>query len=202
MIYIIDFGAGNLLSAWHAFEACPNPCSIISSPNQICEKPSGFVLPGDGSFAYAAEEIRKRGFESLLHETTLPILGICVGYQLLFDFSDEDGGAKGLGLLKGQVKKFVSEDKKIPHMGWNQCKITKPSPILEGVEDNNFFYFVHSFYPTQVEKEVVLLETDYTEIFTAGVAHKNIYGFQFHPEKSHKAGRKIIENFSNLCSQS
>lgn len=207
MIYIIDFDAGNLKSAESAFEKAAGRLGervqVITNPSQIVEVPSGFVLPGDGSFPFAARFLKASGFFDLLKKTDRPVMGICVGFQLLFNFSKEHGGAAGMALIDGSVVPFEKKDllktDKIPHMGWNRGVIKKRHILLDGVSAENWFYFVHSFYPENVMKEDVLLETSYGKPFASAVVRDNICGFQFHPEKSHREGIKIINNFVKWC---
>jgi len=206
VIYIIDFNAGNLKSAAHAFnvegknfsyESC-----LINSPAQIKKDPEAFILPGDGSFPFAATFLEKSGFASLLKKSRVPLMGICVGFQLLFEYSEEHGGAPGLGLIPGKVVEFNQKcfqneksECKIPHMGWNTVTFQKESPLLKNILADNHFYFVHSFYPQGVPASSCLLNAHYGVTFPAAVSHDNICGFQFHPEKSHRPGRQIIKNF-------
>ncbi len=202
MIDLIDFGAGNLQSALHAFGTLSPPVRLIRTPAEIDGQTRALVLPGDGSFKSAYETLRQNGFADYFRsndfsKSRLPLLGICVGFQLLFEHSDEDGGSDGLGLIRGQVRRFPRNELKVPHMGWNQTHLCKKSPLLEGIRENEFFYFVHS-YRAEVEeadREVVLLAADYGERFPAAVEKGLISGFQFHPEKSHRAGWRILENF-------
>jgi glutamine amidotransferase len=200
MIALIDFGAGNLKSAEHAFSQLGST-RVIERPGEITGDTKALVLPGDGSFRSAYERLVETGFSDYLkNENLRPLLGICVGYQLLFDFSEEDGGSPGLSLIAGNVKKFPRSVGKIPHMGWNQVAIKenkKSSPLIQGVQDDDFFYFVHSFYSelTPSSQSAELLSCDYGFPFCAAVEMKNISGFQFHPEKSHDLGRKLLKNF-------
>lgn len=202
MIDLIDFGAGNLQSALHAFEVLKPPVRLIERPEEIRPDTRALVLPGDGSFKSAYDRLKKNGFAAYFRseafeKSRLPLLGICVGFQLLFDYSDEDGGSEGLGLLRGKVRRFAKKELKIPHMGWNQCRPAKASPLLEGIKENDFFYFVHSYYAEidASDKSNLLLSSDYGIPFPAAVEKGRVSGFQFHPEKSHRAGWRILENF-------
>ena len=205
MITIIDYGMGNLRSVHKAFEKfCSNV--IVSSSAKDIFKSDKIILPGVGAFKVAMDELRKRDLIEPIKSSIKkgkPFLGICLGLQLLFSESEEGGGKiKGLDIIKGKVKRFKKKSGlKIPHMGWN--KITakgkeQRAEILRGVKDRSYMYFVHSYYAAPKDKKVILCETDYGENFTSGVCKDNVYGFQFHPEKSQTVGLKIIENFVNL----
>ena len=198
MIALIDFGAGNLKSAWHAISALTSKVDIVVSPAELPSGTRGLVLPGDGSFRSAIERLEETGFARYLREENrLPLLGICVGFQLLFRHSDEDGGADGLGLIDGQVVRFPSGPEKVPHMGCNPTRQVKASPLLEGVPENSFFYYVHSYHAVvpSHSRGAVLLETEYIHPFVSGVEQGTVCGFQFHPEKSHHAGHRILANW-------
>lgn len=208
MIDLIDFGAGNLQSALHAFQVLQGggdqnaAVRLIEKPGQIGADTRALVLPGDGSFKSAYDRLKENGFADFFksgdfQKSGLPLLGICVGFQLLFEHSEEDGGSDGLGLLSGRVRRFPKTDLKIPHMGWNQCRLAKPSPLLDGIRENDFFYFVHSYYAEidASDSAALLLTSDYGFSFPAAVEKGSVSGFQFHPEKSHRAGWRILENF-------
>ncbi len=204
MIVIVDYGMGNLRSVQKAFELfCPK-VKVSSSAKDISAA-SKVVLPGVGAFGKAMEELQKKGLVGALKDAIKsgkPFLGICLGIQLLFLESEEAGRVKGLGILEGKVRKFDnSSGLKIPHMGWNRIKIKDQysrSRILEGVPDESHMYFVHSYYVEPEDKDAVLCETEYGDIFASAIQKDNIYAFQFHPEKSQKIGLKIIENFTKL----
>ncbi len=205
MITIIDYGMGNLRSVQKAFEKFCSNVVVSASANDIL-KADKIVLPGVGAFKTAMDELKKRGLIDPIKESIekgRPFLGICLGLQLLFSESEEGGRIKGLDVIKGKVKRFKHKDGlKIPHMGWNQIRTTndeRRTTILDGVTDGSYMYFVHSYYVAPKDKDVILCETDYGRNFTSGVYKDNVYGFQFHPEKSQSAGLKIVENFVNLC---
>ncbi len=205
MIAIIDYGMGNLRSVQKAFEKFCSNVVVSASANDIL-KADKIVLPGVGAFKTAMDELKKRGLIDPIKESIekgRPFLGICLGLQLLFSESEEGGRIKGLDVIKGKVKRFKHKDGlKIPHMGWNQIRTTndeRRTTILDGVTDGSYMYFVHSYYVAPKDKDVILCETDYGRNFTSGVYKDNVYGFQFHPEKSQSAGLKIVENFVNLC---
>ncbi len=198
-ICIIDFGCGNLRSVQKAFESFGAMCIITSEPEKILNS-NGVILPGVGAFPDAMANIKKLEIDATLKEVVkknIPILGICLGMQLLFDESDEVRNTKGLGLISGKIKKFKI-DLKVPHMGWNNLKIIKNSPILEGVENNSYVYFVHSYY-AEMNEENINGETLYGVNVPAVVSSGNIFGTQFHPEKSGDPGIKMLKNFWKLC---
>ena len=204
MITIIDYGMGNLRSVQKAFEKyCSNV--IVSSSAKDILNADKIILPGVGAFKVAMDELKKRGLIGTIKtsiEKGKPFLGICLGLQLLFSESEEGGKIKGLDIIKGRVKRFKEKDGlKIPHMGWNRISAKRKAQsakILNRVADNSYMYFVHSYYVAPKDKSVILCETDYGGDFTSGVCKDNIYGVQFHPEKSQGTGLKIVENFVNL----
>ena len=204
MITIIDYGMGNLRSVQKAFELfCPK-VRVSSSVRDILDSDK-IVLPGVGAFGKAMEELQKKGLIMAIKDALgreRPFLGICLGLQLLFSESEEDGNKKGLNILRGRVKRFDSSNGlKIPHMGWNRMRTgnreSKPG-ILSGVPNGSFMYFVHSYYVEPEDKKTVICETDYGTRFTSGIHKDNIYAFQFHPEKRQTIGLKIIQNFVGL----
>jgi glutamine amidotransferase len=205
VITIIDYGMGNLRSVQKAFEKfCSNV--VVSSSAKDILKADKIVLPGVGAFKTAMDELKKRGLIQPIKASIKegkPFLGICLGLQLLFSESEEGKKIKGLDIIEGKVRKFKEKDGlKIPHMGWNIVKSkvkSKNSKILYGIEKNSYMYFVHSYYVAPKDKSVILCETDYGGNFTSGVHKDNIWGLQFHPEKSQSIGLKIVENFVNLC---
>lgn len=203
-VAIIDYGAGNLRSVQKAFEKIGIISNITSDISEI-NGSNGLVLPGVGAFDPAIKELKnKKLIETIILNVQKgkPFLGLCLGMQLLFEKSAE-GKEKGLGSIKGEVKKFsgkgLGQKLKVPHMGWNDIKIRKPSPILKGVPDGTKMYFVHSFYCIPSERSDILTETDYGADFVSAVSNNNIYALQFHPEKSADAGLQILKNFGGLC---
>lgn len=203
MIAIIDYGMGNIHSVKKALEHFGAKTLVTNNPKEIegCDKA---ILPGVGAFDDAMSELKKQKLVSAISEhirQKKTFLGICLGMQLLLEESQEAEKSKGLGLLKGSVKRF--KDKKsfpVPHIGWNQLKIKrKDSPLLKDVPDDSYVYFCHSFYPKPVDKGIIATSTDYGMDFASILWQDNIYGTQFHPEKSQKVGLKILENFVNLC---
>ena len=201
MIVIVDYGMGNLRSVQKAFEHVGHAATVTDDPNRLAEA-SKVVLPGVGAFADAMQELRERGLVTPLLdsiESGKPFLGICLGLQILFDVSYEDGRHEGLGVLRGEVVRFdAPQGVKVPHMGWNQIAIRRRPPILEGIEDGCHFYFVHSYYVVPTEPEVVATETDYVGTFTSMVWREHLYATQFHPEKSQAHGLRLLKNFAEL----
>jgi len=199
MIAIIDYQMGNLRSVQKAFERVGHEATITSDPRDI-ERADKVVLPGVGAFRDAAEELKRRGMWPLLHsiiDAGKPFLGICLGLQLLFDVSYEDGEHEGLGVLSGKVVRFdLPNDFKVPHMGWNQIKGVSHTPIMEGIDDGTHFYFVHSYYVVPDDPSVISLESTYHRPFCAMVWRNNLFATQFHPEKSQKQGLQLLQNFA------
>lgn len=206
MIAIVDYGMGNLRSVSKAFQSQEFPAIVTRNPDDIAGA-SGLVLPGVGAFGDCVKNLGEYGLIDPIKEfidSGRPFLGICLGLQVLFEESEEAPGVKGLGLIKGRVIKFPdfkNEGLKVPHMGWNQITFKKDIPILEGVPQNSWFYFVHSYYPKPEDDNVSAVKTFYGLEFTAAVAKDNIFASQFHPEKSSTLGLKIIQNFSALCGE-
>lgn len=200
MIAVINYGMGNLRSVQKGLERVGLDARITDSPSDLADS-AGIVLPGVGAFAAAMENLRGGGLADALTreiEKGKPYLGICLGLQLLFSWGDEGKGAEGLGLIPGRVELFAP-GVKVPHMGWNQVKIVNRAPIFDGIEDESFFYFVHSYIVKPESGETVAARTEYGENFVCAVVRDNISATQFHPEKSQKTGLKMIENFGRLC---
>jgi imidazole glycerol-phosphate synthase subunit HisH len=199
---IIDYGMGNLRSVEKAFAFLGHMAVVSEDPSTLRDA-SGIVLPGVGSFGDAMHELNNRKLIPPILDMLdvgKPFLGICLGYQLLFESSEESPGITGLGVLSGNVLRFPPEVK-IPHMGWNDVTFTCPHPILDGVGNGSYFYFVHSYYVKPSQKELTLAMTDYGSTFSSGVARENLVAFQFHPEKSSSLGLRILENFASMCVQ-
>lgn len=201
IITIIDYGVGNLASVKNMLKKAGFE-SVLASDNSSIENADKIILPGIGAFDHCMQRFNASGLRSLVTrkviEEKVPLLGICVGLQMLMENSEE-GSEPGLGWIAGKTVKFKKEklgDLKIPHMGWTDVEIVKPSELTKDLGNEPRFYFVHSFYVQPDNKEDELLRANYGYDFTAGVSHDNIYGVQFHPEKSHKYGMKILENFS------
>jgi len=201
MIAVIDYGMGNLRSVSKAIEYVGGDVVVTDNPLKIKDA-KGIVLPGVGAFKDAVKNLRDRGlWETIIEEAEKgkPFLGICLGLHLLFEVGYEFGKTEGLGIIKGEVVRFeLSREYKIPHMGWNRIKIQKESEFLKGVRDGEFFYFVHSYYVKPKEKEVALTLTDYGIDFVSAIEKENIIATQFHPEKSQKAGLKLLKNFVEM----
>lgn len=201
-IGIINLDSGNLASLINAFKILEVKVKIIENYKDI-KKFNKILLPGVGHFKNACESLKKKKFNKELINFTQKeknkILGICLGMQLLFENSEE-GNINGLNLIKGKVKQFdkTKKDIKIPHIGWNSVKIKNQSYLFKDISDMTDFYFVHSYMVKQNLKNEIIGETDNSDIFTSAINKKNIYGVQFHPEKSHKAGLKILRNFVEL----
>lgn len=198
-IVIIDYGMGNLRSVQKAFEKI-GFVAIISSDHGTIKQASHIVLPGVGAFGDAMKNLQKLGLVEVLNEEVLqnkkPFLGICLGMQLLADKSYENGEHKGFGWIEGEVVRFdTKENLKVPHVGWNSVKYTKPSLLFNTLSDESDFYFVHSYHFKAKNKEDILSITDYGFDFVSSVAKDNIFGVQFHPEKSQESGLKILQNF-------
>lgn len=195
-ISVIDYGVGNLFSMQNALRKTSATVGIVNSPAEILAA-DGVVLPGVGNFGVAAERLGSLAATvRQAAENGTPILGSCLGMQLLFEKSEEAEG-NGLGLLQGWIREFRG-DLKTPHMGWNTITATRDSPLLEGIQDGYYFYFVHSYYPVPLNREDTLAETENGLTFTSIVERGNIYGTQFHPEKSGKPGATMLSNFVGL----
>jgi imidazole glycerol-phosphate synthase subunit HisH len=199
MIAIVDYGIGNLGSASKAFRHVGAE-AVLSGDPAVLRTADTLVLPGDGAFGAAMDELRQRDLLPVLQEAVAQgrtLLGICVGMQLLFDHSEEHGSHRGLGLLPGRVRRFKG-DLPVPHMGWNRLRRRQPHPLLEGLEDGSHVYFVHSYY-CEAKPDVVIATSDYGADFAAIVGRGNVIGVQFHPEKSQGVGLRMIDNFVRLC---
>ncbi|MEN6497934.1 MAG: imidazole glycerol phosphate synthase subunit HisH [Thermoguttaceae bacterium] len=199
MIAIIDYGMGNLRSVQKGFEKVGHQATITSDPEQVLTADK-VVLPGVGAFEDAIAELRRRELvEPILKafDSGKPFLGICLGLQLLFETSYENGQHKGLGVLAGDVVRFqLPEEYSIPHMGWNQLQIRHPAPILEDIPESTHFYFVHSYYVVPRDPEVIAVEAEYGKPFCAMVWRDNLFATQFHPEKSQVWGLRMLKNFA------
>ena len=203
MIAIIDYGAGNIKSVINAFKFLGHECVLVSEPDSLKEH-SHIVLPGVGAFGEAMTKLKNNGMDEAVREAVKSgkaFIGICLGMQLLFEKGFEFGEHAGLGLIAGEVVKFneTNFDKplKIPHIGWNALEFKQNSPLRLGLKELEYLYFVHSYHVICDDK-FALAKTTYGYEFTSAVWHENIFGFQPHPEKSHEAGLKILENFARL----
>ncbi|MDP8247827.1 MAG: imidazole glycerol phosphate synthase subunit HisH [Candidatus Tritonobacter lacicola] len=199
MIAIIDYGMGNLGSVAKAFRKLGYEAVITPDRNRIREARS-IVVPGVGAFGQCMSNLGKTGMDEAIHsaiEEGKPYLGICLGYQVLFEGSEEDAGTPGLGIIDGVVKKF-SSTLKVPHMGWNTVRIKQRTPLFADIPDESYFYFVHSFYPEPVSGDIIAATTEYGVPFAAAIRKDNIFATQFHPEKSQSIGLEMLKNFAAL----
>lgn len=199
MIAIIDYGMGNLRSVQKGFERAGYEARVVRDPAQVLAA-AGVVLPGVGAFGDAMTNLKAAGMVPVIARVVAegrPFLGICLGQQLLFEESEEWGPVAGLGLLRGRVRR-LPPGLKVPHMGWNGVKIRRPTPLLEGIPDGSYFYFVHSYYVEPAAGDIVLATTDYGISFASVVGDGNLFGIQFHPEKSSTLGLRILANFGRL----
>ena len=203
MIGIVDYNMGNLRSVYNAFEKIGKKVSIVKEASKLKDYDK-IILPGVGAFGDAMASLKEHGMKEAVLEfadSKKPLLGICLGMQLLFNKSYEFGENKGLGLIEGEVVEFdkskFSTRLKVPHMGWNEIFIQKNSPLLNEIDDETYLYFVHSFHATCAE-EFIVAKTTYGYDFPSVVQKENIFGFQPHPEKSHENGLKILKNFIQL----
>jgi imidazole glycerol-phosphate synthase subunit HisH len=202
-ICVLDYGMGNLRSVEKAFGRVGADAELTADPARVAEA-DGLVLPGVGAFPKAIANVRERGLDRLIADRVaagLPVLGICLGYQLLFDSSDELGGAEGLGLLPGPVTMLEAPGLKVPHIGWEPVSWSGESELADGIEDRTPFYFVHSFTPRPTDDADVLGTAVHGERFACAAARPPIYGVQFHPEKSSSAGLLLLQNFVRICAQ-
>ena len=201
MIAIIDYGMGNLRSVQKAFEYLGNH-AVITDDVSVIQKADKVVLPGVGAFQDAMKTITQKGIDKVLYDivdSKKPLLGICLGMQMFFDKSYEYGEHKGLGILQGEIK-LLPNTVKIPHMGWNSLEFKPNSKtiLFQGITENAFVYFVHSYYLKAQEEEIVTATTEYGVSIHAAIEKENIFACQFHPEKSGKVGLHILKNFAMI----
>jgi imidazole glycerol-phosphate synthase subunit HisH len=196
-VAIIDYGVGNLRSVEKAFAA--TGCdAVLSNDEKILRRAERLVLPGVGAFSACMNALREHGFDQLVSERVaagVPLLGVCVGMQMLFEESEEFGVTPGLGFIRGQVRRF-SNDMLVPQVGWNEVVQQKSHPLLDDIPDKTFFYFVHSYYCDPADSNVILGKTDYGFSYTSIVSQGLICGVQFHPEKSQSMGLSLLRNFA------
>jgi imidazole glycerol-phosphate synthase subunit HisH len=201
MLVIVDYDMANLRSVQKALEAVGHSARIVRTPAEVALA-SHLILPGVGAFRDAIATLRARGLDkAVLDHIHLgrPFLGICLGMQLLFEVGHEDGQHTGLGVLPGHVVRFTPKTGfKIPHMGWNTLRPTTPTPLLTGIADGDYAYFVHSYHIQSPDPSLAASTTDYGGTFTSALARNNIMATQFHPEKSQQVGLRILRNFANL----
>ncbi|QPJ66594.1 MAG: imidazole glycerol phosphate synthase subunit HisH [Candidatus Nitrohelix vancouverensis] len=208
MIAVIDYGMGNLRSVQKALEAVGATAIVTRDPSEILGAQSA-VLPGVGAFKDCMDNLEKYGLSEIpkkFIQTGKPFLGICLGLQLLFSQSEEFGTVSGLDIFPGNTRRFKfdeatqsgDEKMKVPHMGWNTVQFKKNDPLFEGIPNDSYFYFVHSYYVAPENSDVVSGITPYGGDFVSAVFHENIHAFQFHPEKSQQQGLALLKNFSKL----
>ncbi len=199
MIAIIDYNVGNLHNLKNALDFLRLDSRIVREPAHLLEA-SHIILPGVGAFKPAMDRLREAGMQDVVVERVaagVPFLGVCVGMQLLFEVGEEDGEWPGLGLIAGRVVRFAHQ-LKIPQIGWNQVAFQRADPLLAGIPDDSYFYFVHSYRAVLVHPEDALGLTEYGEVFPAIVRRGNLWGVQFHPEKSQNNGLRLLQNFSTI----
>jgi imidazole glycerol-phosphate synthase subunit HisH len=202
-IAVLDYGMGNLRSVEKALEHVGVTATITNDAGEV-RAADGLILPGVGAFPRAMERVRELGLDELIAERRgegVPILGICLGLQLLFEASTELGGADGLGLLDGPVGELAAEGLKIPHIGWEPVRWERDSRLAEGIPSETPFYFVHSFAP-RPSREELLGTALYGNRFACAAERDNVFGVQFHPEKSSGAGLRLLSNFAGVCAKS
>jgi len=199
MIGIIDYGAGNLRSVKKAFNHLGEKTMIAVKAKDL-KKADRVVLPGVGAFGSAIKKLKETGFYEAIPDWISegkPFLGICLGMQILFEESLETKNTKGLGVFKGKCPRF--KEGKVPQMGWNQINITRESPLLKGIPNKSFFYFLHGYYVEVENKDIVTATTDYFITYTSMIEKGNVFGVQFHPEKSGEMGLKMLSNWVEIC---
>lgn len=204
MIGIVDYSMGNLRSVQKALQHLGHEADYVSEPDRIAEM-DRLILPGVGAFGDAMAQLRRSGLDEAVRAfaaTGKPFLGVCLGLQLLFESSDEDGPHEGLSLLPGRCVRFQPTDPelKVPHMGWNALALRdgRDGGLFAGLHDGDHVYFVHSYYACPADDAVIAAEADYDGRFCAAVAHENIRATQFHPEKSQAVGLRILQNFATM----
>ncbi len=202
-VVVIDYDSGNLRSVEKALAHVGAPAVVSRDPARVRDA-AAVVLPGQGEFGECLRKLEAFGLAQVVRDRILegaPFLGICVGYQLLFDESEENGPVPGLGVLRGRVVRFphpepgASERRKVPHMGWNRLRKVRETPVLAGVADGAHVYFVHSYYPVPEDPDVVVTTTEYGVEFASAVARGNLFACQFHPEKSQRVGLALLRGF-------
>lgn len=204
MITIIDYGSGNIRAIGNIYDKLKIDYKIVKSPEEVIGAKKIF-LPGVGAFDETISMLDKTGFRKVLDfevlQNKVPIIGICVGMQILAE-SSEEGKLNGLGYIKGKVRKMdaslLSQKPKLPHLGWNSIEIMRQSDLLKNIDSELGFYFLHSYYFECENKENILATTNYGEPFASAINHNNVYGIQFHPEKSHHNGINLLHNFAKL----
>lgn len=199
-VLVVDYGMGNLNSVRRGLENCGATVEVSSDPSRLAGA-SAVILPGVGSFADGMRNLRSAGWEAPLRQAVLkegvPLLGICLGMQLLADRGEEGGESKGLGFIPGEVMRLKAGAlrERIPHVGWNEVRLSRKNPVFDAIPDNTDFYFVHSFHFVPKKAEDTAATTPYCGAFVSAVASGSVFGTQFHPEKSSKMGSRLLRNF-------
>ena len=201
MISIVDYGMGNLRSVQKAFEKLGVPAKIVTAPEEI-QAADKLVLPGVGAFRDAIHELQRQELVEPIKshiQADKPFLGICLGLQMLFDISYEDGEWPGLGVIPGRVVRFTEHPElKVPHMGWNQLEVVGEPRLLKDIPREAYFYFVHSYFVEPQDDSMIAARTEYGQRFVSMIARGNLFATQFHPEKSQSVGLKLLNNFAEL----
>jgi imidazole glycerol-phosphate synthase subunit HisH len=195
-VVVVDYDAGNTLSVTRALEKVGARVELSPDPDRVLAA-DAVVLPGVGAFGDCVRKLRERGMDEAcmeVYRSGKPFLGVCVALQVFFEGSEESPGVEGLGIFPGTVVRFEGNGLKVPHMGWNELKVSRPHPVLDGLSGEDF-YFVHSYYPKPAEPSDLLGESDYGVRFCAAAGRENLVAVQFHPEKSSRAGLALYENF-------
>ncbi len=202
-IAIVDYDVGNLRSVQKAFEKVGAEAIVTRKRSELTEA-DALVLPGVGAFGACMANLQEYGLVDTVKDFAAsgkPFLGICIGYQILFEGSEEDPGTPGLGIFRGLCRRFIfpeGSSTKVPHMGWNNTRQLQDSPLLDGIDDGAAFYFVHSYYPVPDDPTLVMTSTHYGAVFASSIAKGNLFATQFHPEKSQKTGLTLLANFARL----
>lgn len=204
MVAIIDYDAGNIKSVEKAIQFLGQEAIITRNPEEILNA-SHVILPGVGAFGDAMEKLHKYDLVPVIHEVVkrkIPFIGICLGLQLLFESSEETPGVEGLGILKGMIKRIPDKDElKIPHIGWNSLKYPNKGRLYNGISEDSYVYFVHSYYLDAEEEDIVVATTEYGTLIHASVEKGNVFACQFHPEKSSSVGLRILDNFLKVSKE-
>lgn len=202
-IAVVDYGMGNRRSVEKALQRVGADAFVTRDPTQL-QRSDGLLLPGVGAFPAAMATIEQLRLDALLRDLAsagMPLFGSCMGMQLLFDSSEEHGGAAGLGLIPGEVRRLAAEGQKLPHIGWSEVSKVRDSPIWDGLPPRIYLYHVHSYVPHPTDPETVIATAEYGEVFAAVVGMGNVFGAQSHPEKSSTHGLRLLGNFVSICAE-